>query len=133
MKYNIYDQSGEHIGTCCVQGMEQAQDFAQGLSFVPVGEGYTLASVALPPVGAVIRCKAPAVGGGFIDWRGTVTESGRMVKDGSMSGEFVITQDTLWILDTQAQQSELLGQVMGFNESLQALDDCLAACGIGGL
>jgi len=38
MKYNIYDQSGEHIGTCCVQGMEQAQDFAQGLTFVPVDE-----------------------------------------------------------------------------------------------
>ena len=38
MKYNIYDQSGEHIGTCCVQGMEQAQDFAQGLTFVPAEE-----------------------------------------------------------------------------------------------
>jgi hypothetical protein len=38
MKYNIYDQSGERIGTCCVQGMEQAQDFAQGLTFVPVEE-----------------------------------------------------------------------------------------------
>jgi len=37
MKYNIY-HNGEHIGTCCVQGMEQAQDFAQGLSFVPVEE-----------------------------------------------------------------------------------------------
>jgi len=72
VKYNIYDQSGEHIGTCCVQGMEQAQDFAQGLTFVPVEE------------------------------------------------------------DTQAQQSELVGDVMGFNESLLALDDCLAACGIGG-
>ena len=38
MKYNIYDQSGEHIGTCCVQGMEQAHDFAQGLSFIPADE-----------------------------------------------------------------------------------------------
>jgi len=72
MKYNIYDQSGEHIGTCCVQGMERLQDIQQGLTFVSVEE------------------------------------------------------------DTQAQQSELLGQVMGFNESLRALDDCLAACGIGG-
>ena len=37
MKYTIY-HNGEHIGTCCVQGMEQARDFAQGLSFVPVDE-----------------------------------------------------------------------------------------------
>jgi len=37
MKYTIY-HNGEYIGTCCVQGMEQARDFAQGLSFIPVEE-----------------------------------------------------------------------------------------------
>jgi len=37
MKYNIY-HNGEHIGTCCIQGMEQAQDFAQGLTFIPAEE-----------------------------------------------------------------------------------------------
>ena len=71
LMYNIY-HNGEHIGNCCVQGMEQARCMISDLEFVPVEE------------------------------------------------------------DTQAQQSELLGQVMGFNESLRALDDCLAACGIGG-